>query len=78
MHPGTSIVDNSGMDVLFFCTVECSGHRALPGYLPQRPHHAGHSSQGSAGCKSHFYPDDLIHMPPKLELIKFTLNEKDK
>lgn len=37
----------------FFClnTVQCPGHGALPGYLPHRPHHAGHCCQRQAGCK---------------------------
>lgn len=41
------------MKHLFFClnTVQCPRHRAVPGYLPHRPHHAGHSCQRQAGCK---------------------------
>lgn len=35
----------------FSYTVQCPGHRALPGYLPHRPHHARHGGQRQAGCE---------------------------
>ena len=35
----------------FLNTVQRPGHRALPGHLPHRPHHAGHGGQRQAGCK---------------------------
>lgn len=38
--------------IFHFFTVQCSGHCALSGNLPHRPHYVGHSGQRSAGCES--------------------------
>lgn len=32
-------------------SVQRSGHRAVPGNLPDRPHHAGHGRQRPSGCE---------------------------
>lgn len=52
-------------------TVQRPGHCALPGYLPHRPHHAGHGGQRQAGCKflSSLSGGKLVATPWKLQSI---------
>lgn len=45
-------IDETLSFLFFFNTVHCPGHRALPRYLPHRPHNAGHGGQRQARCKS--------------------------